>query len=333
MCLAWTALAGSALDSPTAAPVRVALIRLENRSSYNGPWDISRHLSRQLQSSLSANTGMQAAPAADVSEASHSLLNLSDDVLDARKIRAVGRACGSDIVISGTIDHFTLEGQSGISYRVGGLERFVGEVTLTITVVDARSGAVLMDRRTATGKISDNDVGLALLKGPGYRETTNILQVIWDSPIDTDLVQGSVLGRAMQMVVADATAQISRVVSGVASGREGRVVRVRGQDIYINLGSEDDLRPGDLVLIWPSVEVLRDPKTSVMLGLTKPGSAAEAAVQEIRDKRLAICRSTDNSVREGDVVRFVGGQREGKWVGVRPERLNSAEEGYSRKGE
>lgn len=312
--------AGSSDTSPSPEVLNVALIKLGDLSGYNGPWRLDRRITKLLSDAVSSLSGVRAIPAPDVSTVATELIDMPEQALDPKKVRTVGRAVGADIAMGGTIDEFKLEGQGVVSYRTGGYERFIGEVTLRLTVVDARSGAILLDRERFSGKVVDNDAGIALLRGPGHRSTDETLTRLWNAPIDSDLVQGSVIGRAMAMAVTEASARIAFAVSGVATGREGRVVRIRGQDIYINIGADDDLRVGDRIMIWQNVEVLRDPQTAVLLGFTKAGPGAEAEVQDVRGDKLAVCRTRFvDSVREGDIVRFIGGHRDGKWVGARIE--------------
>lgn len=300
----------------------LAVVKLGDISGYRGSWKIDRHMTRLLANGLSSLAGIRLSDPADVSQAAADLMDMPDQAANARKLLMVGRAVGADLVLGGTVREFRLEGQSVSAYRTAGVERFVAQVDLSLTLVDVRSGAVILDQHRVPAQEVDRDIGLAILGGPGNRPTEEILRDVWNSPIDSDLVRMSVLGRTMGLAVSEAAARITLAISGVAAGREGRVVRVRGQDAYVNLGSEDHLQPGDVLIIWPNVEVLRDPRTSAMIGFTRAGEGAEVEVVEVRGARLCVARLEDPSlVREGDVVRVVGGYRDGKWTG---RRLSSA---------
>src|SRR3990167_616304 len=304
----------------------IARVKLGDVSGYRGAWRIDRQITRLLSEALLSLNGVSLAPASDVWEAARQTIGMPDESLDTKKLLMIGRAVGADLAVGGTVDKLSLEGQGVVSYRAGGYERFVGEVDLTLTVIETRGGSALVNKEKISISLADDDVGIAILQGPGNRPTEETLYKIWNAPVESDLVQGSIIGRAMAQAAMEASSRVARAISGVPAGREGRVVRVRGRDIYISLGSEDDVREGDVVMIWENVEAVRDPKTSVMLGFTRASEGAEAEVREIRGRKLSICRTAeDQEFREGDTVRFLGGRRAGKWAGARRRPVQETE--------
>ncbi len=232
----------------------VAVSRFENKTNARGQISLGRGMSDQLADAL-VNSGnfvvLERQTLGDV---------LSEQDL-ARSGRATksksaqtGKVVPSQILIKGTITEFESEtsgGGSGISFKgiTLGQESTNAHVGLMIRIIDTSTGEVLASERVE-GKAESGGTKIGLSKG-GYG-------------FETEGFKNTPLGKATQIAIDRAVIKIVKQLNALPF--EGKIIQVKGETIYTNIGQRNGATPGDVFTVFSTGEEMVDPDTGESLG-------------------------------------------------------------------
>jgi curli biogenesis system outer membrane secretion channel CsgG len=216
--------------------------------------------------------------------------------VDVSSAAQVGKALGAQALIFGDVTEYS-ERQSSVgstinvgrngSGQVGGsISKVTAQVTIDLRLVDATTGQVITSVR-GEGKASATGVAAQYQRA--------------DQSLGGGTSAQTPLGEASRNAVANAVMAIVQSMHRVPWA--GRVVDVRGAEVYINAGGTQGVTPGMTFDVFSQGETLVDPETHLSLGTPdqRVGSLTIVSVEP----QYAVGQVSDGSgFKRSDVVRF-----------------------------
>ncbi len=177
-----------------------------------------------------------------------------------------GKIIGAQFMIYGAVTEFEQKergggfgfGYKGIGIGVSGSKAHVG---VDMRVYDTTTGQIIASKR-AVGTCDEKSLALGVSRGGVNFGIGNF--------------QKTPIGKACRKAIEEAVAFISTTVgaiptmsAGELSGWEGKIIMVKGDKIYINGGSNYNIKSGDEFVVYKGGEKLIDPDTGDVLGTTE----------------------------------------------------------------
>lgn len=285
----------SAYPPYTGPKKRIAVIKFENKVKnqwWDPSWEIGDGLAEMLTTEL-FKTGRfilveRAAFAEIVREQELGQTGLVQQATAAK----TGQALGAQILVMGAITEFKFDAEgagagvkfSGVSLGLSGRN---AHVAIDMRIVDAMTGQVIEAHR-AVGKASS--VGLAL-------GTDAIKGVTFGG----DAFKKTPLGEATRNTLNDAIQFILKKSEPVPWS--GAIVKVDGEKVFINAGTNSNIKNGDMMTVFSKGEALIDPTTGLTLGaLTK--KIGEIEVESVEDNFSCAVIVNGMGMKRGDIVKF-----------------------------
>lgn len=274
------------------APKYVAVLPFIDESGFRKDiWDLGWEMARMLSQEAVASAQWRVVPYEAVDE-----LMGKRRVLSMEALLELGRQLEADILFLGTIDDYDMRRLSVGDPMLGGYKSYVGAAAMRVgalRVVDGTDlGMVVSERET-----SDRDLGLDLLGKP--RDQDVQFADLRTMEFGSTRFRESLLGQAT-------LAAMEEIISGMESlfepedlkldGHMPEVLSVYGEDVYINIGSENGLHVGYRFSVFPGFGRVAkdDPQALVRLGVVE--------VKEVIGNRLSSVRIIEGgqAIRAGD---------------------------------
>ena len=253
---------------------RIAVIGLENKVRSPIPdrsWQLGEGLTEMLTTEL-FNTGRFIMVERS---ALHEIVKEQElgqtGLIQQQTAAKVGELLGAQILVAGAVTEFE-EGQSGGSGGLGfqglamNLQTQIAHVGLDIRLVDSSTGQILKSQY-AVGKARSTGIGFA----------ANVQGVTFGS----DAFYKTPLGQATRKAINQAVMFIISEMEAVPW--TGRVITVKGGDVYVNAGANMNLSPGTRLKAYSMGEELIDPSTGLSLGSTST-YVCDVTLTQIMDK-------------------------------------------------
>lgn len=286
--------------APIAAPFtglkkRLAVIRLDNKVRTPLPdasWQIGEGLTEMLISELFKTDRFTMVERAALSEIVKEQELGQTGLLQRETVAKVGEVLGAQLLVVGAITEFEAEASGGgqgigTSTFALALKTSSAHVAVDIRLVDASTGQILKSFNAA-GKAQNTGFALAGTVNKGKTQ------------LGTDAFQKTPLGQATREAIAKAVNFISTEMESVMW--TGRVVQVKGQDVYVNAGSNMNLKPGQTLDAFLKGEEMRDPGTGLSLG-SRDTLAGVVTVTDVQDKFSVGTFKGNGALRRGDVLK------------------------------
>jgi len=250
LCLAVCATVASAATLKKA----VAVSRFENKTSWKGQVLLDDGMADQLTDALIQSGQfivLERQTLADVTAEQ----DLAASGRAAKSTSAqTGKLTSAQILIKGTVTEFENKAAgSGTGIGIGGVKlsnkREEAHVGLIIRLIDTTTGQVL-DSQRVEGKATAGGIGVGVSAG------------IVD--FGTQGFSKTPLGKATQLAIDNAVAYIAKKLKDMPY--QGRVIKVSGDDIFINAGERNGCTVGETFTIASVGEALVDPDTGEKLG-------------------------------------------------------------------
>ena len=222
-------------------------------------------------------------------------LSLSGDV-DAKTAVKAGKLLGVEYVIVGAVTEFgSVKSGASTGWLGGRLPSVdVGTNRFTATI-DARAIS------TTTGEVIWAD---------SARESTTDARVFVNSA-GGGAVDEAQADKVIRPVCAQLVASLEKTklaTSGLggssdASGIAGKIARVDAEEIYINVGAEAGVQPGQVFHVVRTGKVIKDPDTGEVLGAdeTKVG---QVKITAVKGPRLSVCSVVSGTgFKPGDILK------------------------------
>ena len=273
---------------------RLAVIRLDNKVKTPLPdasWQLGEGLTEMLTNELFRTgrfTMVERAALADIVKEQE----LGQTGLIRKETAArVGDLLGAQLLVAGAVTEFeAASGGGGSGINVGGfalsLQTSSAHVAVDIRLVDAATGQILKSH-SAAAKAQETGVAVAA----AIRGTT----------FGSDAFQKTPLGQATREAIGKAVNFICAEMDAVVWS--GRVVQVKGQDVYINAGLNMNLRPGLAMDAFVKGEELTDPSTGLSLG-SRDAFAGIVTLTQVENQFSVGTFNGNGVLRRGDLLKL-----------------------------
>jgi len=209
--------------------------------------------------------------------------------VDPATAAKVGKILGVKYIILGGIDKFNVDNTKAGLGRLGvGGNLMQSNATVSLRIVDST---------TAERVISISGDG-QVKKGGGFvKDASYSKDAEWG--IASETIDAAAKEVVKKLTSGDYLARVSN--AAVPGGLiEGKVIKVEGNQAYINLGSSSGIKMGDKFTVFNIGEALIDPDTGAKLGASEKQIGAGSVV-ELQDK-FAVIQFTGKAAAK-DTVR------------------------------
>lgn len=194
-------------------------------------------------------------------------------------------------------------------------EAFAGDIRFRFTLYDglklqASGTNPIIYEGIAEGTVKDKALGITLFGKQTDR--TNQYYSLDELSFGSELFNTTIIGEAMLKCADDFATKLERAVPSLTSKItllpgsvrldsvqtdssiilrrhlvNGRIVVVDDDEVFINLGTGDGLKVGDILSVYEEGKELRDPKTNEVLG-TKDEKVGDIQIIELRAEHLSL---------------------------------------------
>jgi len=272
---------------------RVAVTKFENKvTGVYGNWRLGEGFAEMLTTEL-MNTGRFIVVERQALQDIVGEQELGQTGLVKQESAAkVGELLGAQIIVRGVVSEFSLAesgGGGGIGiagFRLGG-KSSNAHVGVDIRLIDTTTGQVLYSHNAA-GHASSSSVGVSVSRGivdfgaEGFNNTP--------------------LGQATREAISDC---VNFIISKMESMPfSAKVIKVTGDNIYINAGTNLNIKPGMTFRAYSVGESIVDPDTNLVLGQEEK-MVGVVEVKNVQDKfSIGYPKSGCSSLRKGDVLKL-----------------------------
>ncbi len=270
----------------------VAVSRFENKSSWSGQWNLDDGMADQLTDALVQSGRFVVLERQTLSDVlAEQDLASSGRAMKSRSART-GKLTSAQVLIKGAITEFALNSSgSGTGIGIGGFrigsKRGDAHVGLIIRLIDTTTGEVL-DSHRVEGKAESGGLSLGVdLGGVSF---------------GTEGFKKTPLGKATQIAIDNAVEYIASKLDDLPF--EGRVIKVKGDVVYISAGKRHDVSKGEKFAVYSVGEELVDPETGEMLGAEEE-ELGDIEVFQVSEKfsKARPVGSISGKIERGNIIR------------------------------
>jgi curli biogenesis system outer membrane secretion channel CsgG len=269
-----TGILGIASEAHAQGKIRIAVTAFENKVKTpipNASWKIGEGLAEMLTSELSKSGQfivVERQALGDIVKEQE--LGMSGLVRQGTAAQT-GQVLGAQIIVRGAVTEFEERasgGGLGVRSRSFGIEGGASNayVALDIRLIDASTGQVIASHNAAKTVPS---------AGGGFGARSGNVTFGGDIFFQTPIGQATraAMQDALQFIMATAFKAVTPSFS---------IVKIDGGAVYINAGTNSNVRAGDLYMVYSKGEELVDPDTGLKLGSDERliGSIQITSVQE-----------------------------------------------------
>ena len=259
-----------------------------------GQWEAGGGLAAMLETELAQTNQFRLAQRSHLEAALYEQ-QLSESGLTAARTARSGQLVGAQYLIRANVTDFTLSEKGGglsIGGNIGGVlggispQSRTGRVSIDFQVIDSSSGEVV-DSFPVTRKIKSRSIAVSAQKS-GLNVGANSFK---NTP----------LGEAARDAIAEAADRITQSLQN--KSWSAHVAQVSGETLYVNVGADAGLQPGDSLKIYRIVEKIIDPVTGATLGMEK-AEIGRAVVSSVAEQYARADFSAMTAPAAGDILTF-----------------------------
>jgi curli biogenesis system outer membrane secretion channel CsgG len=258
-------------------------------AAYSG-WDIGGGLAAQLTTALVESGRYIVVERAELGAVLREQDTAAQRIVSAETAAQVGQVLGAQLLVVGNVTEFDQKKGGGMSLNVMGgslgKQSTVGAVGIDVRVIDTTTGQVIQSKHTE-GKVVQKNVSAGI----------NVKAVTFGS----DQFNGTPLGQATRQAIEQAAGLIAQATERVRWS--ARVVDVTGDVLYLNVGVNDGIRPGDVFVISRPGRQLTDPSTGLALGSVEQ-QLGEVQVVDVQEKFSTAKIGFPTEPQRGDIARL-----------------------------
>ncbi len=300
LCAAIIVMLGFALSSYaevnatyTGPKKRIAVTKFDNKvKGTYGSWNIGEGMADQLATALIKTGRFVVVERQALSEVLSEQELGQTGIIKKETSAKVGQVLGAQILIRGAVTEFEQAesgGGAGIGFRgfnIGG-KSSNAHVGIDIRLIDSSSGQVLTSHN-AVGKAESSGIAVGVSRGM--------------VDFGADSFKNAPIGQATRQAIEEAVNFIVNTMETVPFS--AKVVKIDGKKIYINIGSNMNIRSGTKMYAYALGEDLVDPETGLKLGADEK-LIGTVEVREVQDKfSVGYMSSGNGTLKRGDVLKL-----------------------------
>jgi hypothetical protein len=281
----------------TAVPVQyIAVMPLENQSGFRkGIWELEKEMAALLSEKMADSPDWRVVPFEVVA----ALVGEQKKVKTERALE-VGRLVEADIVLLGAIKDYDLSRVTVGDPMLGGYKSYSGTAELDLQALDVKNGSELGAIHTRQESV-DRGLGLDLLGRP--RDQDLQFMKLHQLEFGSEDFQATAIGQVTLSAMQDLVLKLEQLIKPSEldlGGEAPEVLSVFGEEVYINIGSENKLRPAYRFEVYPGADRIEKE------GLDAGRRIGVVEVREIIGARLSSVRVVEGEgrIRAGDRLRL-----------------------------
>lgn len=271
---------------------RIAVTKFENKvTGVYGNWSLGEGFSEMLTTELMRTGQFVVVERQALSDVLGEQELGQSGVVRKETAAKVGQVLGAQIIVRGVVSEFTLNesgGGAGIGiagFRIGG-KSSNAHVAVDIRLVDTATGQVLQSHN-AVGKAESSGLSVGVSRG--------------DVDFGADTFKKTPLGQATRQAIHDAVHFI--ILNMERMPFTAKVVKVDGSKVYINAGSQMNLKHGIKFYAYSVGEDIVDPDTGLKLGADEK-LIGTVEVMDVQDKYSIGNLASGSGLKRGDVLKL-----------------------------
>ncbi len=310
-------------SSAPLARQNIGILPFKDNTGYDGGWDIQKGIATWLGEAISQNPFYQIVPTDTLTSALKSLPPRPKEgarscllgfLFPRRKraaaqqrsteIREIVKKAGVDVLITGEINKFSLSRfQAGLP-MLAGYESYSSTVELQASLQRVIDGKPL-GTITGKGEVTDRDLGLSLFG----RASDKTLEFYGLDTLrfGSEEFKKTVLGRAVEKAIDQLKTKLEQIVvpPPLPKVSQPAILLVEGNEVYVNIGIEDNIQVGDKFSVYTRGKELRDPVTGIVLGHTeqKVGVIRITLIQAAHLSKAEIMEGKER-IKPGNLIRI-----------------------------
>ena len=263
-----------------------------------GDWEAGGGLAAMLETELTQTNQFRLANRSHLDAALYEQ-QLSANGLTASNTAKPGQLLGAQYLVRGTVTDFTLSEKGGgisVGGTVGGVlggispQSRTGRISIDFQVIESTSGEVV-ESFSVKRKIKSKSIAISASKS-GLNVGANTFK---NTP----------LGKAAREAIAEASFRISQSLQN--RSWSAHVAQVRSDTLYVNVGADAGLQPGDSLKIYRIVDQINDPITGAVLGIEK-AEIGRAVISSVAEQYARATFSAMTAPEAGDILTYANSQ-------------------------
>ena len=298
-------------------------VPFSDHSGFNGKWNLSLDIPRFL--SVYAKERFRVGIVSPLSVRQYAVEQNIDsgEVSRFNNLRKYADYFGVRYIVTAEIKEFSIGRFMVSELQLAGYESFAATVTVVFTLHDAArfnsyKESVVYDGE-AEGTVKDKSLGVTLFGKQTDR--TNQYFLLDEIAFGTETFNHTIIGEALLKCADDMSTKLEQTIPALVSKNivlsssvtmdstssdsaiilrrqlvNGEIVIVDGDEVFVNLGSQDGVKVGDLLPVFAGEMDVKDPKTGDILG-SRDEKIGDVQVIEIRAEHLSLATIINGKVK------------------------------------
>lgn len=296
------------------ADTLLAFLPFEDHSGFNGSWNVGADVPRFAAVYMQQRFRVGVIPPSEIITFGEKRGIAADDLPRIESMRQAAEQYHTRFIIAGEVTDFSISRFMVSEVQLAGYEAFSAEVRIRFTLYDAQqfgsSRSPIVYEGTAEGMVKDRGLGVTLF-GKQTEQTSKYF-ALDQIAFGTEAFMSTIIGEAVLKCMDDLGTRLERAIPALVSKQAvlsgsialdsaaadssivlsrrlitGSVVMVDGDDLFINLGSADGVKVGDILPVFGSAVPVTDLSTGAVLG-TRDERVGEVQIIEVRAEHLSL---------------------------------------------
>ena len=275
----------------------IAVLPFDDESGFREDvWDLPNELATLLSEEMERSTAWRVVPYGAVAEAVGERPRRWDD----ERLRQIGDILEADMLLTGELLDYNMERLSVGDPLVGGYKSYTGLAEIEVQLTRA-ADQERIDNAHSEQETVDRGVGLDLLGKPRKQDIQFHSLALME--FGSEQFRGTAVGQATIIAMDEIIQQLTQLVRPqgirVSSGTP-QILSVFGDEVFINVGSENGVHKGYRFAVYPSREHAE--------GLDPDHRIAVVEVEDIIGARVSrvTALSSDGNIGIGDRLELIG---------------------------
>jgi len=278
-----------------------ALLPFKNKSGFdNNNWDIGKGIPTVFSDSLKKLGKYQIIEPIKIDEYSKSNKIRSYQYDQEEVLNQLATELKIDHFVIGLIDEFSLSRVNVGSFLVGGYESYKTQVKINFFIFN-RIDSIKTDNYVCSSEVQKKDLGINLVGRPSENYVS--FEALDTLEFNSPEFNQTIIGEALKELTADFVGKFIKLVQVESVSepedltrvfdpekyKEAAIVFRRDDEVYLNAGSTDRIREGEVLKVFTEGDQITDPETGQVLGFTDK-FVGKITVIIVKDKHLSIAK-------------------------------------------
>lgn len=267
-----------------ASKPRIAVVRFDNQSGY-GAWRLGWSAADVMMTKLFKSGKFTLIERKQLESVLNEQGLGQSGVITPQTAAKVGRVLGVQGIVIGNVTAFSID-RGGSSFGVGSYKRTTANCTIDVRIVDTSSAEILFMDSASSSESSRSVKVYGIGKDQDYNES----------------FAEKTLRGAVDEIGDKIVAKADTMFSGSSVVTTMQVAMVKGDKIYINVGSANGINVGDTFTVQRRGEEIIDPVTGQSLG-AETATIGKIMVTKVMNDKLSICTiKSGQGFKTGDLL-------------------------------